>query len=159
MQRRLRNMEKSGIALREQMALLREAKIAEREREERLKEEELARLEAEEEHLAKQSEIRRKHDQQLHAQRIRERQEKLEREAEEQRRRNKERRLLIERMLPLQASFTAIYKDISSVSKTCKYRNISGPALGPHSAKLKELGNCMEGLVARARVRKTEDFN
>lgn len=126
MEHRLQSMEEAGIVLREQMALLREAHVAER-----------------------------KHDQQLHARRNRKRLEKREREASEQRQRNKEWRMLIENMVRLQSSFAATYKDISSALESCKYRSISGPVLGPHSAKLKELGNCMEQLVARATVRKT----
>ncbi|XP_012266243.2 mRNA export factor Gle1 [Athalia rosae] len=152
MQRRLQSMEESERALQKQMALLRDSMIAERERQERLEEDELVRLEAEEEHLAQQTENRRKHEQRLHTQRILERKEKLEREAEEQRKKNKERRALVEKMIPLQASFRAAYQDISSVSKSCKDRNVAGPAFAPYSAKLKELSKCMEGLVEHAKT-------
>lgn len=147
-------MERSGIFLREQMALLKEAQIVE----ERLKQDGSARFEAEEEYLAQQIEVLGIQDQQLDAQRITKLQKNIEKEAKAQRLKNKEWRLLIEKMLTLQTNFTAIYKDFSSVSEYCKYRNICGPALGESSTTIEELTNCMDGLVARARVRKTEYF-
>lgn len=152
MQRRLQSMEESGILLQKQTNLLRETLQAERERLEKAKADELARLEAEEEHIAQQVEMRRKHEQQLHAQRIKERQEKREREAAEHRQQNKERRQLMDRMILLQASFRAAYQDISSISGSCKDRHIAGPAFAPHSVKLKELSKCMEGLVEHAKM-------
>lgn len=139
--------------LQKQMDSLKAAMIAERERQERFEENEIARLEAEEEHLAQQTEIKRKREQRLHEQKILERKEKLEREAEEQRRRNTVRRILIDRMAPIQASFRSTYQDISSVSKSCRYRNVMASTLGPHFAKLKELNRCMEGLVEHAKVK------
>ncbi|XP_046745081.1 mRNA export factor Gle1 isoform X2 [Diprion similis] len=151
MQRRLQSMMKAESKLREQMAVIRNMMIANREHQESIAKDEIARLEAEEEHAAEQNEIKRKHEQQLHAQRILERKEKLEREVEEQRIRNQEKRVLFEKMLPLHASFGSTYQDISTVSKSCKDRNIVGPAFAPHSVKLKELSKCMEGLLERAK--------
>ncbi|XP_046621898.1 mRNA export factor Gle1 isoform X1 [Neodiprion virginianus] len=151
MQRRLQSMMRAEAELREQMAVIRNMMIADREHQESLEKDEIARLEAEEEHVAQQNEIKRKHEQQLHAQRILERKEKLEREVEEQRIRNQEKQVLFEKMLPLHASFTSTYQNISTVSKSCKDRNILGPAFAPHSVKLKELSKRMEGLLERAK--------
>lgn len=156
MQHRIQCMNENSRFIKEEMEKQRMSVAHERERRNA---ENLARILAEEERIAKEEEMKRRHEQQLHAQRVQEQKERLEREMEEYRKRMKEKEELSKAIMFQRSQFTSKYYNIVSLSKTCKDRQALNIFLMSNGATIRELCQQIEAIDDKIKVIIKENIN
>lgn len=145
-ERRIQHMQENGRAIHEQMANSRSLMARERVRR---SEEKLAYLLAEEERIAEQEKIKKRHEQQLQAQRDQEQEEK---QKLEEYRRRKEKEELTKAVLIHRDQFVIKYRDLMTLSETCKDQQAFNVFFTAHDARIKDLIQRVKALDDKIRV-------
>lgn len=142
-------MSENSRAIKERIEKMRTEMANERERKTA---EDMARVQAEAERLAKEEHMKWKHKQQLHAQSIQEEKERNAREQEEYRKQMKEKEELMTVIVTQRGHFTAKYCDIVLLSTTCKNKHALNMFLTTHGARIRDLYQQIEGIDEKIRV-------
>jgi len=134
MERHIQHMKENGRVIQEKMAKSHSLMASERIRQ---SEEKLAYLLAEEERIAEQEKIKKRHEQQLQAQRDQEQEEKQ--KLEEYWRQMKEKEELTKAVLVHRDQFTVKYRELMTLSETCKDQQAFNVIFMAHDATIRDL--------------------